>query len=472
MPAKMPRRACLLVLVLIGAAAHAEPADPIEPLRRRLDELGRIGAELPAALDALHSVENRLGAIATEVDRLAAARAADPEVRRVIDELRAQVADLERRLSLAQAQLGDAAPAARVGYDEGLFVQTAPVVVRLNAAAQPRYRGLWRTDGAHDTSDFELHHAQLALMVNVLRIVDLAALFDFGAEYIGGPLAPVRDLYLEVRPLPWLSLRAGQFRVPFSRQRQKSELLLTFTDRTMATRAFTWDRDLGGLVEVRLFGDRLRAQLAVTDGVEAGAAVHNDNLDLAYTARLVAQPFGQLGSGEGDRARSRALRFAVGASFRYDLPPTDLPSSLRDLNHDGVVDNVEVLSAGADAALTWRGFAVEGEYFYRHERPGFGLREREYHGGYAQASAMVWRGLELGARFSYAQPPQLGAPQIGLSGLPSDAIEAGGVVNYYFWDEHVKLQVGYDYRREEPSELIGPRLLTGHVFDVQAQAGF
>ncbi|HUS63242.1 MAG TPA: porin [Kofleriaceae bacterium] len=468
------------LLVLAGWCAAALPAvaappDPVEAVRRRLDELNRTLSEVPAALEALHDVENRVSALQREVERLAASRAADPDVRQAVDALRTQLAELDRRLAETQLRLRERAPATPlIGYDDGIALRTDPVDVTVNMGVQGRYTATLRPSPAPNGSTFDLHHAQLWLRSTALGFIDLSAMFDFGLEFARqGGAAMVRDLFLAVRPLPWLRIRAGQFKVPFARQHLVYSLKQTFIERSFAMLAFRLDRDLGGMVEACVLSQRLLIQLAVTDGIAAGAQVRNDNQDLAYTVRVVAQPLGPMGLVEGDRARTPKPRLSFGGAFQYDLEPTDQPAPLNDLDRKNGIDNVEVISANAELAFKWRGLAVEGEYFYRQERAGFGRPTRAYHGVYGQLSMMVWRGLEGAVRFSWAQVPPLRAPPIGLLGpAPRAGLEAGAAVNYYLWGERVKAQVAYVYRKDSATDPFDPRLPEAHIIDVQLQAGF
>jgi hypothetical protein len=361
-----------------------------------------------------------------------------------------------------------------LGYHDGLSLRAGPVSLTVNAAVQARYQAAIVPAPTDNRSGFDLHHAQLALDAEVLGFISVEAMFDFGAQYTAqGGAATVRDLYLEVRPLAWLTVRAGQFKVPFSRQRLVSALNQSFTERALATLAFTFDRDLGGLVQALLWRKRLRLELAITDGVDAGPAVQNDNLDLAYTARVTIAPLGPLPLVEGDRARTRPPRFSLGGAIHYDLAPTDALPPFDDLDHNGRIDNVGVISVDAEAKVAWRGLALEGEYFFRQEEPGFGRANRNFHGGYGQLSAMAWRGLELGARASYAELPALGRPAVGVIGdKPESALEVGGVVNYYFWREACKAQLSYTYRDDTAADPFDTRRRSGHLIAVQLQAGF
>jgi Phosphate-selective porin O and P len=443
-----------LLLLLSPTAALAD--DKVDALR---DELRKLQSQLPSAQEGLHTLENRVESLSQEVQRLAGAREADPFVRSAVDELRTEVQSLKERLAATQLKLlQPEEPAVRVGYDGALYLQTEPVRVELGAQIMPRYVGTLRS-GRANGSDFELHHGQLAVEAHILGWVDLRLMLDFGAEYFVSQI--LRDAYVDVRATSWLTLRAGQFKVPFSHQRLVSSFLLTFADRSIATLAFAFDRDLGGQAELHFLDERVLIQAAVTNGLQAP---HNDNVDLAYTVRVVGQPLGKLSLTEGDLARG-PFRFSAGAAFQYNLVPND---EGMDLDRDGVTDNISVYTVGAELALKWRGLAVEGEYFYRLEQPGAGLPERHFQGGYGQVSYMVWRGLQLGARAGYAQPHLLGGLRLGLDGdQPRTSLEAGGVVNYWVWRDKVRGQLAYDYRRDEQNGVHD-----GHVLQVQVQAGF
>src|SRR5262249_10369407 len=152
--------------------------------------------------------------------------------------------------------------------------------------------------------------------------------------------------YVDVHATSWLTLRGGQFKVPFSHQRLVSSFLQTFSERTLATRAFSFDRDLGVQAELHFFDERVLLQLAITDGLQQP---RNDNLDFAYTLRLLGQPFGKLPLTEGDPGRG-PFRLALGAAFQYNLVPND---EGLDLDRDGILDNVAVYSLGGELALKW-----------------------------------------------------------------------------------------------------------------------
>jgi len=462
------------VAILLLLAGPALAADPVAELKERVQALERALAELPSAVEALHGLENRVELLRADLERVQGGRAADADVKRAIEEIRGQLGELDRRLYGTQVQVERRPSVVALGYRDGLQLDAGPLRISLAAGVQGRYLGAILPAPVRNISSFDIHHAQLDLRGVVRDWLEVFMRFDFGFEYAqAGGAAMMRDLYLEARPLSWLSIRAGKFKVPFSRQRQVNALRQTFVDRSLATRVFAPDRDIGALVEGHFLDEKLLVQLAVSDGLTASEQLRNDNQDLAYTLRIVGQPLGAMPLVEGDRARTRSPRFSVGAAAQYNLAPTDLRPPLDDIDHNGVIDNVELVSFDAEVAFKWRGLAIEGEYFFRQERPGFGRPTRQYHGGYAQASMMLWRGLELGVRWTRAQVHAFRPIAIGLQGnTPADTQEIGAVLSYYLWGERVKAQLEYDYRNETLPDPLDPHAPTGHILMVQAQAGF
>jgi Phosphate-selective porin O and P len=466
------RRVASFLLFLASPALAAPDDDAQKKLEALRDELQQVRAQLPSAVEALHALENRLESLTREVERLSAAREAAPFVQSAVDQLRSEMDQMERRVASTQRHVMELGEGGRfrLGYDEasGIFLETSPVTVWLSGGVMARWYGILR-DGAPNDSNFDLHHGQIALRSEIIGIIDLQLMLDFGAEFLAaGPAGILRDAFLDVKPTSWLMLRAGQFLVPFGRQRLVYDFQQTFAERSLATRAFTFDRDLGGGVELAFLKERLLIQAAITDGVRAGQVTKNDNIDFAYTLRILGQPLGPVPMVEGDVARTRPPRFSIGAAFQYNLIPNDQKV---DLNHDGVIDNVAVYSFDGELALKWRGLALEGEYFLRYEAPGAGLPHHLYQGMYGQGSAMLWRGLQLALRYSYAQPHALGGGKLGLFGdQPRWGLEAGGVLGYYLWREKVRVQLAYDYRREDAT--VTRKIEQGHVVQVQAQAQF
>ena len=120
------------------------------------------------------------------------------------------------------------------------------------------------------------------------------------------------------------AVRVGQFKVPYGLPapdlERPSSSSSTSRRRWRRSRS---SRDLGLMVLGRPLAGRLQYEFAVLNG--AGAGQPNDNLDLAYAARVVAAPFGPLPPGEGDIEWHHAPAAAsLGVAGYYNLIPTDI----------------------------------------------------------------------------------------------------------------------------------------------------
>jgi len=133
----------------------------------------------------------------------------------------------------------------------------------------------------------------------------------------------LKDGFLQVGLGPSEVVRVGQFKVPYAMQRLYYSGELEFVDVSVATAAFSLERDVGVMLAGRPFAGRLRYQVAVLNGAGAvgpgGAPRLNDNLDLAYAVRIVASPFGPLPVSEGDIEGHARPLLAFGVAGYYNL---------------------------------------------------------------------------------------------------------------------------------------------------------
>ena len=185
--------------------------------------------------------------------------------------------------------------------------------------------------------------------------------------------------FVEYTPFRFLSLGAGQMRVPFSRAAMTPEELLTFPERALATQEFAYLRDIGVSARAHSPGNRLELIAAAFNG--AGPNQANDNLDPMLLFRLAGVPIGQAWQpAEGDPQKSKHLGLMLGGTMTMDYVPAPTaygyvsgsavpprPITNRDLDKDGHIDDVRVLQLAADIALRYRGLAFEAEAYQRKE---------------------------------------------------------------------------------------------------------
>jgi hypothetical protein len=253
-----------------------------------------------------------------------------------------------------------------------------------------------------------------------------------------------------------------------------AESRFQLVDRSDATELFRPDRDYGVQAAFAVWDDRLRAVVAVTNGARQS---QNDNIDFAYSARVVCEPLGPLAPGEGDAEWSDTLMVAIGASFLYDLVPTDAASLglPADIDGDGRIDNVGVWQAGAEIAGRWHGASIAAEVFHRTLDYGGAetATRKSTVGTYAQAGYfLVPRRLELAARYSFAQPSGFGLDATTRAALGTEHHEATFGSSYLLFGRDVKAQLEYSYLVDTDVPENGHRDRASHRIRAQIQLAF
>jgi hypothetical protein len=243
--------------------------------------------------------------------------------------------------------------------------------------------------------------------------------------------------------------------------------------------AFSLDRDIGLMAIGHPLGGRLEYELAVING--AGPSRPNDNIDLAYAARLVAAPWGAVPPGEGDLEWHPRPRASLGVAGYYNLVPTDViartgdSNANTDVDNDGRIDNVAIWQGNAELKAVWRGAALQAEWFGRYEVPGGYFSSRSYTGAYAQASYFILRGrLQVAGRIGATDVPRYGATPAARVLLGDHVTEQGAAVNAYLRGRRVMVQVDYTHLHAEDNAtgLAAATAPTVHRIRAALQLGF
>ena len=292
-----------------------------------------------------------------------------------MDRSRASVDDLRRRLDEMEARLGendrrdDALAASGAGREASLFkfrddgfAMRSPngrFLLVPHLRLQTVYTGLIASRGTMDTaapdiSEFTLPHAEVILEGHVG-----SRLLSYRLQLDAAQSPTIRDAYIQIGTGRRFGLRVGQFKIPYGLQRWTYSGELEFVTISTPMQAFTLERDIGLMATGRPFAGRLEYELSVTNG--SGAGRLNDNIDLAYAARIVAAPWGPVTPGEGDLEWHPRPRASFGVAGYYNLVPTDLvartgdPNADTDYDDDGRIDNVAIWQGGAELKALWRG---------------------------------------------------------------------------------------------------------------------
>lgn len=259
--------------------------------------------------------------------------------------------------------------------------------------------------------------------------------------------APLLDWYMTFDYSKLATLVAGQYKVPFSRQRVVSSGSLQMVDRSIVQGEFNLDRNVGfDLRSTALLDRRLHYYLGFYAG-EGRNAFELRSQNLVYLARVELQPFGKFQDYvEADFERTKP-RVALGLSYAYDKDSVRDQGPLGSAPDDGGLTSFHAVEA--DFLVKAYGLSVTGELFWRDgKREGGGAVDemgaplpveapRDGMGFFAQAGYLLPRSsFELSARYGAIHPSS------GPTTL-SDRRELGSGVSYYFAHHAFKLQADY-----------------------------
>jgi phosphate-selective porin OprO and OprP len=316
------------------------------------------------------------------------------------------------------------------------------------------------------THSFEIRRARLAFAGHVFGEHNKYKLeLSFSPKDIrhrdSGPRNTILlDFYAEFDYLQNLTVRVGQYKLPYSHQRVISSGRLQLNSRGLAGAEFDLDRDIG--LDIRsdnfLGVDKLRYYA----GVFMGGGRDNTTAEpvtrgggLVYIARVEVAPFGQFDDyEEGDFARTKKPRLSLGAAYSY----MDDAIFNRGTKGDLLSDRGTTDYHNATAGLVFKilGLSISGEFFWRQGRRHVGDAEveddmgnlvpapvevpRDGLGWFAQAGYMIPHvPVELAGRYSEIR----GIGEVDVTTSISDRREAGGGLNWYIADHPFKLQADY-----------------------------
>ena len=177
---------------------------------------------------------------------------------------------------------------------------------------QSDFRG-YRGDGA-PSSTFQIRRARFGFQGNYGKHYDFAVLIDAAA----GNGISLRDLFLNVKPIPEFQVQVGQFKVPFAQEEMTAVTNIDFVERSLASALYpsatTAFRSPGAVIHGDISGGILQYWAGAFNG--KGILQNNTTNQPEFVARLRTYPWrkrkGSLIQGlafgvSGDISRTRAL---------------------------------------------------------------------------------------------------------------------------------------------------------------------
>lgn len=346
----------------------------------------------------------------------------------------------------AKEALGNAP--AKVYYNGGtrLDFADAGFTSKINTLIQTRYAFDDNDEdvGDHNVSSFDIERAKLYITGNALHEeFSYALVTNFVGNHDGDAKAPqLDDAWLRWNGCDWFSVQMGQWKTGVSRQFVSGDQNLQFADRSIASDYFSLGRQAGAMAATSLMDGALTLSAGIYNGESDGEGINRSGVDTKHTGVLNAR-YNVMGSQdpyvEGDIDWTEAPALNIGAAYAHaNFNRVTGAGDTAFLNDTGA-DIVNV-----DANFKYMGFSLAGEYYVANVNPDVG-EDQSPQGFYVQAGYFLKpKTLEVAARYALIDCDDGKAGgSCGAQGLDS-INEAGASVNYYWWKNQLKAQLGYD----------------------------
>jgi len=279
----------------------------------------------------------------------------------------------QARTSHAEEKAHAAPARVTAAFGKGVTIADADGDTELNIRGRIQVQGVVETNAPDKNGDRAA--TDTTVLVRRMRLVFQGHVLKKTARYYiqlglstrdqeADLLVPVRDAYLEWLELRDLSVRVGQMKVPFTRERRVSSSALELVDRSNVNAELSLDRDVGITVfsnDLLGSGRRLRYNAGVFGG--DGRNRTADRAGLLWVARVEALPLGDFDDYAGaDLEHSEKPKLSFGFATAYNQSTVRARSSLSETFTTGAVDYKH---ATADLHAKWLGFSLHGEAVYR-----------------------------------------------------------------------------------------------------------
>ncbi len=267
------------------------------------------------------------------------------------------------------------------------------------------------------------------------------------------PEPSLKDAFVNYTPVPYLSLNAGQFKVPFSVHRLSSDTKRQFPTDPRLADAMEIKREIGASAEGRLFlaqKPRLSVSSGIFDG-EGSNRAENVNDRFMFAQRVLLAPLGMRERPFEGTGREPYL--GIGGGWIYNFTGSD-----------ETAEETNILQVELQAAVGV--FSIQGEYADRDVvHASTEVVDYKATAAYGQVGCFIpvkWASehLEVVARGGWAEPND------ALESAPEEieTVDIDGGLNLYVprtpkWMHDVKLSAAYRHSIQmEGDELDDDRL--------------
>jgi len=174
-------------------------------------------------------------------------------------------------------------------YEDGFWLRTTEPDVfslRVGGLLQGDYRYYDYDSEDPDKNKFDIRRARLFLQGWLTSHFE----YKFEYEFQGAGSRRLLDAYGDVHLLPYLSVRLGQFKEPFSLEQVTKDKNIVFAERSMGY-YLTPRRDVGAVLHASVWDDRVNYGLGLFNGDGEDDAAGGDVDEPEFTGRLVFAPF-------------------------------------------------------------------------------------------------------------------------------------------------------------------------------------
>lgn len=178
-----------------------------------------------------------------------------------------------------------------------------------------------------------------------------------------------KDMHISWVPSDLLTVRLGQFKVPYGRKQ-----LIPLHDQSMVKRAdlvdgFLPGRDRGLMVRGRSGDRHLTGWVGVFTGNGENKEYNDSEGGYLYVARLQWQPLGDAGDEEGDYGRTSRPKLVLGSNVASSNDR--MATGEEALEYKRTIDG-EKLLYGGDASFKWAGWFLTAEFDHARFEPETG----------------------------------------------------------------------------------------------------